>query len=56
MNRAPAPELRKALLLANTFVTAGLLFVPMPVLNEDDHKALLADVDRRLETIEKESE
>lgn len=56
MNRASPVDLRKAIEAAHTYVKAGLLFVPMPVLNEQDHAGLVAQADSRLETIIQESE
>lgn len=52
MNRASPVDLRKAMDVANTFVKAGILFVPVPVLNDADHAALVADVNKRLGLIE----
>lgn len=52
MNRASPVDLRKAIAIANEFVKAGILFVPMPVLSEPDHVALVADMSKRLESIE----
>lgn len=40
MNRASPVELRKALEAANIFVKAGILFVPIPIVAEDDKKIL----------------
>ena len=43
-----APDLRKALLAANTYASAGINFVPMPVFNALDHEALVAQAGIRL--------
>ena len=55
MNRANPLELRKALELAHAFVTAGIDFVPVPVLTQDDKNELAMDVQTRLKQIEKEA-
>ena len=51
MNRANPKDLRNALELANTMAKAGILFVPMPVLHAEDHKALGMQSAERLEKI-----
>lgn len=53
INRATAPELRKALMAANSMLQAGILFVPIPVLNQEDHAALGNEVQRRLAEMER---
>lgn len=55
MNRASPVELRKALETARVFATAGFDFVCIPVVNNEDKAALLLDVMRRLEKLEKEA-
>ena len=55
MNRANPVELRKALELAHAFVLAGIDFVPVPVLTQDDKNELAMDLQRRLERIEKDT-
>lgn len=40
MNRASPVELRKAIEAAQAFVKAGILFVPIPVMDEQDHEDL----------------
>ena len=55
MNRANPVELRKALELAHAFVLAGIDFVPIPVVDQDDKNELAMDLQRRLEQIEKEA-
>lgn len=52
MQRASPVELRKALEVVETLKKAGVLFVPMPVLNKEDHERLIADFKVRLESIE----
>lgn len=48
MNRANPGE------LAHAFVLAGIDFVPVPVLTQDDKNELAMDVQTRLKQIEKE--
>lgn len=56
MNRASPVDLRKAIELATQLMRAGVLFVPMPALNEDDHAALVTQMEHRLELIASECE
>lgn len=56
MNRASPIDLRKALEMVSAFTKAGILFVPMPVLNEVDHANLVAQTTDRLEQIAQEAE
>lgn len=56
MNRASPVDLRKAIDAANVYLKTGLLFVPMPVLNDADYQTLAAESQRRLEVICSESE
>ena len=51
MNRASPADLRKALEVAHAYAKAGLLFVPMPVLNETDHHKLVADAAERIDQL-----
>lgn len=51
MNRASPVDLRRELSAAQVLARTGILFVPIPVLNEDDHAALRADVIKRMEQI-----
>lgn len=55
MKRANAVDLRKAKYLVEEFVRAGIDFVPIPVIDQDDKNELAMDLQRRLEQIEKES-
>lgn len=48
MNRASPVELRKAMAAATAYTKAGILFVAVPVLNEDDQIELIESVDVRL--------
>ena len=49
MNRASPAGLRKALEAANTMAKAGIMFICMPVLNEDDGLKLVAQAAQRFE-------
>jgi hypothetical protein len=49
MNRASPKDLRNALEVANSMVKAGILFVPMPVLDQADFAALGRQSAERLE-------
>lgn len=55
MNRANPADLRKAKYLVEEFVRAGIDFVPIPVIDQDDKNELAMDLQRRLEQIEKEA-
>ena len=55
MKRASPVELRKAKYLVKEFVRAGIDFVPIPVVDQDDKNELAMDLLRRLERIEKET-
>ena len=55
MKRANAVDLRKAKYLVDEFVRAGIDFVPIPVIDQDDKNELAMDLQRRLEQIEKEA-
>lgn len=55
MKRANAVDLRKAKYLVEEFVRAGIDFVPIPVIDQDDKNELAMDLQRRLEQIEKET-
>lgn len=56
MNRASPVDLRKAIEVANAYINAGILFVPMPVLNEADLHILAQQASERLEQIIEETE
>lgn len=55
MKRADPADLRKAKYLVEEFVRAGIDFVPIPVVDQDDKNELAMDLQRRLEQIEKEA-
>ncbi len=55
MKRADPADLRKAQYLVEEFVRAGIDFVPIPVIDQDDKNELAMDLQRRLEQIEKEA-
>ena len=54
MDRANACELRKAIAASNSLIRCGIDFVPMPVLNDEDKRNLVAQMQERLEKIELE--
>ena len=56
MNRASPVDIRNALAVVNTLVNAGIDFVPVPVLSDEDKAILVRDVQMRLSQIENESE
>lgn len=51
MNRASAPDLRKAIEAAHTLLKAGILFVPVPVMDEADRERLQSMLFSRLEAL-----
>lgn len=55
MKRASSVDLRKAKYLVEEFVRAGIDFVPIPVIDQDDKNELAMDLHRRLEQIEKDT-
>ena len=48
MNRASPVDIRDALAVVNTLVNAGIDFVPVPVLSDEDKAILARDVQMRL--------
>ena len=56
MNRAAPVDLRRALEIAHDLVKAGLDFIPVPVLSDEDKAILVRDVEMRLTQIQKERE
>jgi hypothetical protein len=56
MNRASPIDLRKVLAMVDALTKAGILFVPMPVLNDADHAELAAKAAARLEQLAQEAE
>lgn len=56
MKRANPADLRRAAEVAHTYVKAGILFVPMPALNQADHDALVAQSADRLERLAQAAE
>lgn len=52
MNKASVPELRKCLMLAKELISSGILFIPMPIVNDEDE--LIIELQKRLNIIEKE--
>ena len=56
MNRAHPADLRKAIEAANIYVKAGILFVPIPVLNKDDHAEKVLEAKLAIERLLTEAE
>jgi hypothetical protein len=56
MNRARPVDLRKAMEVAQAYLKAGLWFVPMPVLNDQDFNDLVKQGDSRLTLLEQDTE
>ncbi len=56
MNRANPKDLRLAGQVAQHYIKAGILFVPMPVLDRADHATLVAQSTERLEKMAKLAE
>ena len=56
MKRANPSDIRKCAEVAEYLKRAGVLFVPMPVLDESDHAVLLSELQNRLEAIATEAE
>lgn len=56
VKRASPVAMRQALESVNAMRAAGLLFVPMPVLDEADGKVLLEQMMERLEKVTQEAE
>lgn len=56
MMRATPVSMRKALEAARVYAESGLLFVPMPVLNDSDHAELVAQAGERLERMAQQQE
>lgn len=56
MKRAHPTSLRTALEAAQALAKTGVLFVPVPVLNTDDHVALSNQMIERLSQLEQQAE
>ena len=56
MNRANPADLRKAIEMANVYVKAGVMFVPIPVLNEADRAAKMLEAELAIESLLTEAE
>lgn len=54
MNRASPVDLRLALEMAHCLAKAGVVFVPVPVLSNEDKAILVRDAYMRITQIEKE--
>ena len=51
MNKTSPVEMRKVLVVTEGMKKAGILFVPIPVLDKDDHKKLLSIMSTRMDHI-----
>lgn len=49
LKRASPSELRNALMIVNELVKAGIMFVPVPVLDDADKSDLAAMLDSRID-------
>jgi hypothetical protein len=56
MNRANPKDLHNALVTANSFVKAGILFVAVPVTDQADYSDLLNQAGERLEKLEQQAD
>lgn len=56
MSKATAVQMRKALEAVNAFKQAGIEFIPMPVLDDEDRAKLAEDVFKRLSIIERQAD
>ena len=56
MQKANPVDMRKALVAADELKNAGILFVPIPVLNKKDGDELCTEAFRRLGVLEKLAE
>ncbi len=56
MNRAHPADLRDALMMAQSMIKAGILFIPMPVLSAEDAQHLGAMANKRLDRLEREAD
>jgi hypothetical protein len=54
MGRASVADIRKGLVVAEAFKNAGIAFVPMPILSDEDKAELAVECERRLAELEKE--
>lgn len=56
MNRAHPADLRKAAEAATAMLKAGILFVPMPVADAEEHARRVAEAEARLEQMAQAAE
>ena len=56
MNKATPVQLRKCLESATAMVKSGILFVPMPVLSDEDHANLINQMLERFEKMEADAQ
>ena len=56
MNKATPVEMRKCLEIVDVFKKTGIRFVAMPVIDEDDHKKLVDQMQDRLSVFAKDDQ
>jgi hypothetical protein len=56
MRKATPVEMRKALEAVEKLKEAGLLFVPIPVLSDEDYLVQIGELFRRIDQLDAESE
>jgi hypothetical protein len=56
MEKANVIDMRKVLVLAEEYRKAGVLFMPMPVLNKEDKDTLCKEAVRRLSVLAQSAE
>jgi len=54
--RATPDQNRKAHELTKGFAGAGIRFIPMPVIDDEDEARMVAEIDRKLEKMQESSE
>jgi acetylornithine/succinyldiaminopimelate/putrescine aminotransferase len=53
IDKATAPQIRESLVMANSLKQAGIRFVPIPVLNEEEFQAMIELLQKKLSELEK---
>lgn len=56
MKRASPVQIRAMLSVAHDMAGGGILFVPLPVANTEEYASRIAEMEARLEQMEKEPE
>lgn len=55
MNKATAAEMRKALEMVHELKLAGILFVPIPIIEENDKREIADLLERQLNKMDSEA-